>query len=131
MLAPTLGTRSDIFLPHSSMKWLLSQPSSVLGLWEAVSEVFQIGYSLGHGKYMLDTWAVDVSRHVLTKDLNALIEPVRQEIQYAIDLLLDTDAENWKTVDLVDTMRMVMFRAGSRFVVGKPLCTSKMESSCG
>lgn len=131
MLVPTLGTRKDIFLPHSSMKWLLSQPSSVLGMWEAFNEMFQLGHSLGHEKYMLDTWAVDVARHVLTKDLETFIEPVREEIQYAIDLLLGEDTKNWHTVDLLDTMRAIINRAGCRFVVGNPLCTLLAGSRCG
>ncbi|KAL1850214.1 hypothetical protein Daus18300_013014 [Diaporthe australafricana] len=122
VLVPTLGIRKDVFLPHSSIKWLLSQPSSVLGMWEAFNEMFQLGHSLGHEKYMLDTWAVDVARHVLTKDLDTFIEPVREEMQLAVDELLRADTENWQTVDLLDTMRMIINRVGSRFVVGKSLC---------
>lgn len=124
MLVPTLGIRRDIFLPHSSMQWLLSQPSSVLGMWEAFNEMFQLGHSLGHEKYMLDTWAVDVARHVLTQDLESFIEPVREELQFAIDSLIGMQTENWRTLDLLDTMRMLINRAGSRFVVGLPLCES-------
>ncbi|KAK2615035.1 hypothetical protein N8I77_001814 [Diaporthe amygdali] len=91
-------------------------------MWEAFNEMFQLGHSLGHEKYMLDTWAVDVARHVLTKDLETFVEPVREEIQLAIDALLGLDTENWQTVDLLDTMRMIINRAGCRFVVGVPLC---------
>lgn len=71
---------------------------------------------------MLNTWAVDVARHVLTKDLEIFVEPVREELEFAVDLLLGIDKENWRTVDLLDTMRTVINRAGSRFVVGLPLC---------
>ncbi|KAG6361653.1 hypothetical protein INS49_009880 [Diaporthe citri] len=84
--------------------------------------MFQLGHSLGHEKYMLDTWAVDVARHVLTKDLETFIKPFQEEIQHATDLLLGADTENWKTVDLLDTMRTIINRAGCRFVVGKHLC---------
>lgn len=123
MLVPTLGIRKKVFLPHSSIKWLLSQPSSVRGMWEAFNEMFQLSHSLGHEKYMLDKWAVDMARHVLTKDFDTLIESVREEIQLAVDSLLGADTENWQTVDLHDTMRLITNRAGGRFVVANPLCT--------
>lgn len=124
VLVPTLGTRKDVFLPHSSIKWLVSQPSSVLGMWDAFSEMFQIGHSLGDEKYMLKTWAVDTSRQVLTQDLDGFLEPMREELELAIEAMLGQDTENWTTLDIFETIRRIINRAGSRFVVGAPLCTS-------
>ncbi|KAM7188991.1 Cytochrome P450 [Rhypophila sp. PSN 637] len=131
VLVPTLGTRREVFLPHSSIKWLLSQPSTVLGMWDVFSEMFQIGHSLGHEKYMLKTWAVDTSRHVLTQDLEGFLEPVRQELELAIDSLLGQDQQNWTSLDLFETIRRIVNQAGSRFVVGAPLCRDKDYLTAG
>ncbi|KAK2603566.1 hypothetical protein QQS21_004246 [Conoideocrella luteorostrata] len=106
----------------NSIKWMLSQPNGVLGMWEAFNEMFQLSHSLGHEKYMLDTWAVDVSRRALTQELEDFIEPVQEELQLAVDSLLGMDTDNWKAVDLMDTMRMIINRTGGRFAVGLPLC---------
>ena len=119
---PTLGTRKDIFLPHSSIKWVLSQPPGVLGMWEAFNEMFQLGHSLGHEKYMLDTWTVDVSRKVLTQNLEEFLDPVWDELQLAVDDYFGLDTENWRTLDLLDAIRKVINRASGRFTVGLPLC---------
>ncbi|KAM7183332.1 Cytochrome P450 [Naviculisporaceae sp. PSN 640] len=131
VLVPTLGTRREVFLPHSSIKWLLSQPSSVLGMWDAFSEIFQIPHSLGHDKYMLETWAVDTSRFVLTQDLERFLEPVREELELAIDSLLGKGEDNWKSLDLFDTVRRIVNQAGSRFVVGAPLCRDEDYLTAG
>ncbi|CAG8953375.1 hypothetical protein HYFRA_00010120 [Hymenoscyphus fraxineus] len=125
VLVPTLGTRRDIFLPHSSIPWAMSQPTSVLGMWEAFNEMFQLSHSLGHEKYMLDTWTVDVSRRALTQDLEQVIDPVWEEIQLAVDEYFGLDTEAWSTLDLLETIRNVINRASGRFVVGLSLCRNK------
>ncbi|CAH0054979.1 unnamed protein product [Clonostachys solani] len=124
VLVPTLGGRKEIFLPHRSIKWLLSQPSDVLGMWEAFNEMFQLHHSLGDSKYMLDTWAVDVTRKALSQELEEFIDPVREELELSIDELLGKDSDNWKTVDLMETTRMIINRSGGRFTVGL-LCRDK------
>lgn len=123
VMVPTLGTRKEIFLPHSAMKWVLSQPASVMGMWEAFNEMFQLGHSLGDEKYMVDTWPHLLARHVLTQDLEDYIMPVHDELQRAIDENLGMDEENWTAVDLLQTMRMIVNQTGSRFAVGETLCT--------
>ncbi|KAN0083593.1 hypothetical protein V8E54_002681 [Elaphomyces granulatus] len=122
VLVPTLGTRKEIFLPYSSMKWALSQPPSVLGMWEAFNEMFQLGHSLGDEKYMIDTWPHLLARHVLTQELDEYILAVHEELKHAVDTRFGTDTENWTTLDLLDTIRMVVNQVGSRFAVGLPLC---------
>jgi hypothetical protein len=127
VLVPTLGTRKDIFLPHSSIKWVLSQPANILGMWEAFNEMFQLSHSLGHEKYMLDTWTVDVARNVLTQDLEDFIDSMWEELQLAIDDYFGLDTDNWRTVDLLETVCKVINRTSSRFAVGLSLCMSTLR----
>jgi cytochrome P450 len=107
------------------MKWALSQPSRVLGMWEAFSEMFQLGHSLGHDKYMLDTWPHLLSRHVLTQELDDHLWDIYEELQVAMEANLGNDTENWKTCDALDTVRMIVNQTGSRFTVGLPLCRNR------
>lgn len=122
VLVPTLGTRKEIFLPHTSMKWALSQPARVLGMWDAFSEMFQLGHSLGDEKYMLDTWPHLLSRQVLTRELDDHLMAIREELQVAIDAHLGHDVENWSRADMLATVRSIITQTGSRFAVGLPLC---------
>lgn len=96
-------------------------------MWEAFNEMFQLGHSLGDEKYMIDTWPHLLARHVLTQELDDYILPVNEELKLAIDNQFGSDTENWKTLDLLDTMRMVVNQAGSRFAVGSSLCKSKCK----
>jgi hypothetical protein len=109
------------------MKWALSQPSRVLGMWEAFSEMFQLGHSLGHDKYMLDTWPHLLSRHVLTQELDDHLWDIYEELQVAMEANLGDDTENWKTCDALDTVRMIVNQTGSRFTVGLPLCKIELH----
>ena len=125
MLVPPLGSRKEFFLPHSSMKWVLSQPSRVLGMWDAFSEMFQLGHSLGDEKYMLDTWPHLMARHVLTHELDDHVMPVYEELKIAMDTHL-AQGEAWETKNLLQTVRLIILQAGSRFTVGEPLCRDQV-----
>jgi hypothetical protein len=91
-------------------------------MWEAFNEMFQLGHSLGDEKYMIDTWPHLLARHVLTQELDEYILAVHEELKHAVDTRFGTDTENWTTLDLLDTIRMVVNQVGSRFAVGLPLC---------
>lgn len=106
------------------MKWVLSQPAKVLGMWEAFAEMFQLQHSLGNDKFMLDTWPHLLSRHVLTQELDDHLMAVHEEVKVAIDTYMGHDTE-WKTLDLLDTVRMIITQTGSRFTVGLPLCRNQ------
>ncbi|KAF4125493.1 Cytochrome P450 [Geosmithia morbida] len=122
VLVPTLGARKEIFLPHSSLKWAISQPSRVLGMWDAFSEMFQLGHSLGDEKYMLDIWPHMLSRQVLTRELDDHLMDVHDELHYAMETRLGGDTQSWSERELLDTIRLIITQVGSRFTVGKTLC---------
>jgi hypothetical protein len=44
------------------------------------------------------------------------------ELGVAFEKYFGTDEQNWKTIDLLETARMVVAQAVSRFTVGLPLC---------
>ncbi|CAG9977970.1 unnamed protein product [Clonostachys byssicola] len=119
---PTLGLRNEVFLPHSSLPWALSQPLRVLGMWEAFNEHFQLVHSLGDEKYMTDTWPHLLSRHTLTHEMDDHLMDIHEEVKVAIDTYLGHDTENWKTLNLLQTVRMIIAQTGTRFTLGMPFC---------
>jgi hypothetical protein len=63
---------------------------------------------------MLDTWTVDVSKKILTQNLEDFIDPVWEELQLALDKYFGLATEPWRTLDLLETIRNVLNRASSR-----------------
>jgi hypothetical protein len=104
------------------MRWVLTQPESVLSVNDAFVEVDQVHYSLGHTRYVADPW----QGNLVKKDMNAVLENIvralNSELQVAFDARFGTDENDWKEIDLLDTVRMVVAQAASRFTVGMPLC---------
>ncbi|KAL4922599.1 cytochrome P450 [Aspergillus aurantiobrunneus] len=67
---------------------------------------------------------------MLVKDeLNMVLENIvaglNEELGVAFDAQFGVDEENWKTIDLLDTIRRVVAQAASRFTVGLPLCRNE------
>ena len=105
-------------------KWLISQPTRVLGAWRGFNELFQLGHSLGDDKYMIDIWPHLLAKNVLTRELGPwYVLPIWEEMRLAIDSRLGFDTENWTTIDLTNTINAIAGQATSRFTVGLPLCT--------
>jgi hypothetical protein len=99
-------------------------------MWDAFSEMFQLGHSLGDEKYMTDTWPHMLSRQVLTHELDDHMMAVHEEVQVAVDRWLGQDMENWQETDLLDAMRMMITQVGSRFTIGLPLCRFLFSHFC-
>lgn len=91
-------------------------------MWEAFNEHFQLVHSLGDEKYMTDTWPHLLSRHTLTHEMDDHLMDIHEEVKVAIDTYLGHDTENWKTLNLLQTVRMIIAQTGTRFTLGMPFC---------
>lgn len=122
VLLPGLGFRQDIILPQSAIQWVLAHPENELSHADAILEVVQLKYGLGHEKYKADPWP----GMLVKTELNAMLENVcadmNDELAYAFDRYFGCDMETWKEIDLLQTVRLVVAQAASRFTVGLPLC---------
>lgn len=87
--------------------------------------MFQLGHSLGHDKYMTDTWSHYLARHVLTQELDDHLIDIHDELLVALETHLGSDAEEWKTLNLVDTVRILINQTASRFTIGQELCRNQ------
>ncbi|KAH9907915.1 cytochrome P450 [Xylariomycetidae sp. FL2044] len=125
VLVPGFGTRCEVIMPPSSMRWLLSQPERILSLGEALIEVDQVEYSLGHGRYLADPWQGDLVKTELNLVLENVCDAMNDELKHAFDTYFGTDSKDWKEIDLLSTVRMIIGQAASRFTVGLPLCRNE------
>lgn len=109
-------------MPQSAMRWALSRPENELSHGDAILEVTQLKYALGHEKYKADPWP----GMLVKTDINAMLEAVcvdlKDELTHAFDRHLGSDTESWMEIDLFSTIRRVVVQAASRFTVGMPLC---------
>ncbi|KAK7981504.1 hypothetical protein PG988_003742 [Apiospora saccharicola] len=104
VLVPGLGLRNETILPQSHRR---NQPARV---------------QLGDDKYATDRWNGLVVRTKMSTVLERICGDMNEELRYAIDMRLGTDENEWKEIDLLHTVRLVVAQAASRFTVGLPLC---------
>lgn len=122
MLLPGFGVRHEVIMPQSAMRWLLSQPDKVLSLGNAFTEINQSKHGLGSEIYALDAWQGDLVKTEMNTVLENICVAMNNELGCAFDKYFGTDTENWGEVDLLNTVRMIVAQAASRFTVGIPLC---------
>jgi hypothetical protein len=104
------------------MRWALTQPESVLAVNEAFVEIDQVYYSLGHTKYVGDAWQANLVRDEMNSVLENIVEAMNEELQIAFETHFGMDENNWRTIDLLEKVRLLVAQAASRFTVGLPLC---------
>lgn len=109
-------------MPQNSMKWVLSQPESKLSHGDAIVEVVQLKYGLGHEKYKTDPWP----GMLVKSDINAMLESVcadiNDELSSAFSKHFGSEIDTWRAIDLQPTIRKIVVQVASRFTVGLPLC---------
>ncbi|KAI1326875.1 cytochrome P450 [Xylariaceae sp. FL0255] len=99
----------------------LAQPEKALSHVESTLELNQAIYSLGHRKYSADGWQGDLVKTKLNASLESICSALNDELGTAFAQYFGTDTENWKEIDLLAVIRMVVGQAASRFTVGLPM----------
>ncbi|KAL4812992.1 cytochrome P450 [Aspergillus spinulosporus] len=125
VILPGFGVRIELVLPASSLRWATTQPDSVLSPGEAFAEIDQADYSLGHSRYVVDAWQGMLVKNEMNAVLENIVAALNEELGVAFDKYFGTDEENWRDVDLLETAKMVVAQAASRFTVGLPLCRNE------
>lgn len=119
MLLPGLGFRDEIIMPVSAMRWVLAQPDDKLSVVEAFAEMDQVAYSLGNKKYVADPWqGANIIRTGMNSALERFGAALNDELGLAFDTFFGTDVENWREIDLLDTIRMIVAQGANRFTIG-------------
>jgi hypothetical protein len=122
VLLPGVGFSQEVILPNSSLKWLGSQPDSILSQPEAFVEIDQAKHTIPNVKIVRDPW----QGLMVKRDMNAILEKlaiaVEDELKVAFETRFGAETEKWTDITLYGTMKKVIAQASSRFTVGLPLC---------
>ena len=109
------------------MRWALTQPESILAINEAFQEIDQVYYSLGHTKYVSDAWQANLVRDEMNAVLENIVGALNDELEVAFGAHFGMDKNSWRAIDLLETARLVVAQAASRFTVGLPLCKCSLR----
>lgn len=104
------------------MQWVLARPENELSHAGAILEVVQLKYGLGHERYKADPWPGMLVKTEINSMLEGVCADMGDELTHAFDRYFGSDTESWKEIDLLETIRLVVAQAASRFTVGLPLC---------
>ncbi|KAL4910489.1 hypothetical protein BDW74DRAFT_20 [Aspergillus multicolor] len=125
VIIPGFGVRNEVLLPASSLRWASTQPDAVLSPAEAFVEIDQADYSLGHSRYVGDAWQGLLVKTEMNAMLENIVASLNDELGVAFDKYFGTDTVQWKSIDLLEAVRMVVAQGASRFTVGLPLCRNE------
>ncbi|EEQ85057.1 cytochrome P450 [Blastomyces dermatitidis ER-3] len=120
-LVPGLGLRSEILLPKSTLRWLVTQSDNILSMREAFRELDQIDWAADHHKYVTDAWLTPILNRDVNRNLDRYLPPLGKEVQNAVERRIPNKGE-WAEIPLWDTMKLVIAQISSQFTVGEPLC---------
>ncbi|EEY17837.1 cytochrome P450 [Verticillium alfalfae VaMs.102] len=122
VLVPGLGLRTEVILPPSALRWMLSLQDSSISSSHAFVELDQLTYTLGEDRLLIDSW----NALIVKRDMNAVLEKVaavlNDELRVAFDEQFGTDTETWREVDLNKVMPLIISQAAGRYTMGLPLC---------
>ncbi|KAH7006901.1 cytochrome P450 [Ilyonectria destructans] len=125
VVMPGIGFRHEVLMPPESMSWVMAQPENELDPDAAFVEIDQVRWALGHDRYVSDAWHGMLVKTDLNRVLENIVAALNNELGVAFDKSFSTDTENWKEIDLLATVRMVVAQAASRFTLGLPLCRNE------
>lgn len=115
---------THIVLPSSLGQWLVDQPDTVLSSQMRQNEFLQTKHTFPIPKMAEQPHHVHVVKTDLTRKLSSLSEEIWTELKTALDEHWGTDTEDWREVNVFQTMMRVVTRSSNRLFVGKQLCES-------
>ncbi|KAM0716983.1 hypothetical protein Q7P37_006835 [Cladosporium fusiforme] len=117
----------SVVLPPSNAEWLAHQPENAIAATKAQDEILALEW-LASGPSNAFIHDFTVIRRDLTRQINACVPEILDEIRYAFDLHFtmgkDT-GDGWKDVLIVDAIRKAVCGVSNRVIVGLPICRSE------
>lgn len=121
--------RTEVMLPPTQIHFITSPPDTTLSCQKALEDNLQAEWTL---LGLLNPHTAINQWHTLpVKALSALtgkegnVGKMMEEIELGLDTYWGTEpGEEWKKVDVLETMLKVATRAGNRFIFGTELCSS-------
>ncbi|KAK1142055.1 hypothetical protein N8T08_008261 [Aspergillus melleus] len=112
-----------VILPNCFMRWMLSQPQNVLGSREAIVETVQARWTVGHSRYFTEEWHTAFLKRSIRALMDTEVPRFQEELERSISSVFGRDDKNWKEVNLATSIKHILVRSTSRYIVGSPLCS--------
>ncbi|KAL9124547.1 MAG: hypothetical protein Q9217_006135, partial [Psora testacea] len=117
-----------VVLPQPDIKWIMSQPSSILDADGPQTELLS-------GDHTFDVPVLSNRDHIralvrdLTRNLGSLTADIAQEIDYAFKGTWGQDTEKWTEINPYESIMEIVTRTANRVFVGLPLCRDTVFST--
>lgn len=114
--------QKEVMLPPEHIKWFSTQPDSTLSSTEIRKERHAVRYL--HIGVEFDTTVFFLERFIgesLAKNLDKLQSPMVEEIWENTDKVFGVDEQEWKTLNVYNSMQDIILPTMSRVFFGLPL----------
>lgn len=128
VLAPVLGEGDMVILPAEDIKFIVDQPSSVLGFEECLIDALQVDHTFMEPATARLAIGENLIRQKLTPQIGNLIPDLVEEINWALEEHWESDKrteDGWYETCVFETMRNVAGSVANRAFVGLPWCRDK------
>ncbi|OIW26609.1 cytochrome P450 [Coniochaeta ligniaria NRRL 30616] len=122
---PHILTGPEVVLPVSAARWLCEQPEHVMSQNEVNRQFLEADHTFFHPNIVREPIHPEVIRRELTHKLGTFAEDIAEELELCLEENWGVDTEDWKEVNLYDTMLDVISRLSMRVLVGKELTQNK------
>ncbi|CAG8402472.1 unnamed protein product [Penicillium salamii] len=119
-IMPGTGFKTEVMLPPEHIKWVVDQPEDILSHQQFQAEKVGIKYFLPGFDLYSPIAAVEALRLHLTRSLGKIQGDLVDELRRSVDAQLGVD-EEWKEVNLHNTLNNIVFRTSGRVLFGKSL----------
>lgn len=110
-------------LPREHIKWLTTQPETVLSVWPVRSKRRALGAMITTVEHKSTVAFIDnIVGRFLTRNLGSIQADVADEIKTTVDSILGLHENAWHEVNLVQTFQKIGDRSGIRALFGLSLC---------
>lgn len=112
-------------LPVSQARWVCEQPDHVLSQLEVNRRFLEADHAFFHPNIVREPIHPEVIKRELTHKLNNFAGDIVDELQLCLKEDWGLETEEWREVNLYDTMLDIISRLSMRVLVGKELCQNK------
>jgi cytochrome P450 len=115
----------QVILPLSQVRWLLDQPDAVLSQEHVNRQFLQSEHTFMLANLVKDPVHPEIIQHQLTKRLNTFAADIVDETQMCLEENWGLDVQEWREVNVYDTMLDIVARLSTRVFMGLPLCRDR------
>lgn len=127
---PGKGFDLQVMLPQEHIEWLTQQPDEILSHREFQGEKLGLKYLLPAFDFTSDMALVAAIRVHLTRNLSKVQGDLVDGVKHSVDTKLGLECQEWKEINLYDTMNQVVFQASGRILLGNSLCRNEAFLRC-